>query len=81
MSSTLSRLAEIFQDVFDDGEIAVSRRTSAADIEAWDSLMHVNLVLAAEREFNIRFSSTEVAQLLNVGELADLIDAKADNGG
>jgi len=80
VSSTLSRLTEVFQEIFDDGEIEVCRQTNATDIDAWDSLMHINLVLAAEREFDIRFSSSEVAQLHDVGELVDLIDAKAVNG-
>ena len=80
MSTTLIRLTDVFHDVFDDSGIEVSRDTTAADVEAWDSLMHINLVLAAEREFNIRFSSTEVAQLVDVGELVDLVDAKSGDG-
>ena len=80
MSDTMERLKEVFFDVFDDDEIELSRETTAADVDEWDSLMHVNLVLATERAFNVRFSSTEVAQLVDVGELVDLIDAKAANG-
>ena len=80
MADTLERLKEVFFDVFDDDEINLSRDTTAADVDEWDSLMHVNLVLATERAFNVRFSSTEVAQLVDVGELVDLIDAKAANG-
>ncbi|NNF16045.1 MAG: acyl carrier protein [Gammaproteobacteria bacterium] len=79
MSNTLIRLTDVFHDVFDDAGLELSRQMSAADVEDWDSLMHVNLVLAAEREFGVRFSSTEVAQLVNVGELVDLIDAKSGN--
>lgn len=75
----MNRLREVFYNVFDDDEIELSRETTAADVDAWDSLMHVNLVLATEREFSVRFSSTEVAQLLDVGELVDLIDAKASD--
>jgi len=59
----------------------LSRETTAADVDEWDSLMHVNLILAAEREFSIRFTSTEVAQLLDVGGLVDLIDSKIANAG
>jgi acyl carrier protein len=76
VSSTLTRLSELFQDVFDDDELEISRETTAANVEGWDSLMHVHLVVAAERAFNVRFSSSEVATLLDVGELVDLIDAK-----
>ena len=79
MSQTLTRFTEVFQDVFDDGSIMLSRETTAADVDEWDSLMHVNLILAAEREFSIRFTSTEVAQLLDIGGLVDLIDSKIAN--
>ena len=76
MSDEIDRLRVIFQDVFDDDELLVTRDTDASDVAEWDSLMHVNLILAVEREFNIRFSSMEVATLVNVGHLADLVDAK-----
>lgn len=79
MADTLDRLCEVFQEVFDDDELTIERQTTAADIEEWDSLMHINIVLAAEREFGVRFSSTEVASLPDVGQLVDLIDAKSDN--
>ena len=79
MQTTLDRLKEVFLDVFDD-EIEISRETTAADVEDWDSLMHVNLVLATERAFGVRFTSAEVAQLIDVGELTDLIDAKSADG-
>ena len=80
MAETLDRLCGVFQEVFDDDELTVSRQMTAAEVEDWDSLMHVNIILAAEREFGVRFSSTEVATLLNVGQLMDLIDAKSSNG-
>ena len=76
MPDEMDRLNAVFQDVFDDDDILVTRQTTASDIDAWDSLMHVNLVLAIEREFNIRFSSMEVALLADAGHLADLIEAK-----
>ena len=81
MSDTFIRLKEAFLDVFDDDEIELSRDTTAADVDAWDSLMHVTLVLAIEREFGVRFSSTEVAQLVDIGELVDLVEAKKNNDG
>ena len=79
MVDTLNRLCGVFQEVFDNDELTVSRQMTAADVEDWDSLMHVTIILAAEREFGVRFSSTEVATLLNVGQLMDLIDAKSSN--
>jgi acyl carrier protein len=74
MSSTLERLNAIFQDVFDDDEISVQRPTTASDVQGWDSVMHVTLMLSIERAFGLRFRSGDVAGLKNVGELVDLID-------
>jgi acyl carrier protein len=74
MPSTLERLTEIFQEVFDDDTITVSRATTAADVDGWESVMHVTLMISVERAFGIRFRSGDVAGLKNVGELADLID-------
>jgi acyl carrier protein len=75
MSDTLATLNEVFRTVFDDDELSVTRETTAKDVENWDSLTHVKLILAAERKFSVRFSSSEVAGLKNVGELLDLIEA------
>jgi len=76
MSDTLSKLNEVFRAVFDDDQLAATRQTTARDVENWDSLMHVNLVINVEKAFGIRFTSAEVAGLKNVGELVDLIEAK-----
>ena len=54
--------------------MTVDRATTAADVEGWDSLMHVSLLVSMEKTFGVRFTSSEVASLKNVGELADLID-------
>ena len=69
----LARLTVIFQEVFDDDEIPVSRATTARDVPGWDSLRHVSLLVSVERAFGVRFKSSEVANLKNVGELLDLI--------
>lgn len=76
MSSTRDQLQEVFVDVFGDDGIVIARETTAVDVADWDSLMHVSLMLAAEKAFDIRFSSAEVAELETVGELIDLIDTK-----
>ncbi|MBI5725795.1 MAG: acyl carrier protein [Planctomycetes bacterium] len=76
MSDTLARLNEVFHDVFQDDTIVIARQTTAADVEGWDSLMHVTLMINIEKAFGIRFSSSEVAGLKDVGELADLIEAR-----
>jgi acyl carrier protein len=75
-SDRLGRLGDIFRDVFNDEDLVISRETSAKDIEEWDSVMHVSLIVNVEKGFGVRFSSSEVAKLQNVGELADLIEAK-----
>jgi acyl carrier protein len=77
MVETIGRLTEIFRDVFDDDELEIARTTSAKDVENWDSLSHVTLIVQIEKAFGVRFTSAEVANLQNVGELIDLIERKA----
>ena len=66
-------LNEVFQDVFDDDTIAVTDATTAADIDHWDSLEHINLIVAVEKKFGVKFSMGEVTGMKNVGEMADII--------
>lgn len=75
MSDTLKQLNEVFLDVFDDDELTVNRETTAHDVQGWDSLMHVTLMLTVEKALGVKFTSAEVASLKNVGELVDLVDA------
>ena len=67
------RLNEVFRDVFDDDSISVTDTTTADDIEDWDSLEHINLVVAVEKEFGIKFNIGEVNTMKNVGEMVDII--------
>jgi acyl carrier protein len=76
VSDTMTRLTSVIRQVFDDDQLVVRPETTAADIEGWDSINHVNLVLAVEREFKVRLSSSGIAGLKNVGELAKLVEAK-----
>ena len=62
------KLQLIFQDIFDDSAIYLQDSTTAADIEDWDSLMQINLIVAIEEEFQIKFKLSEVEKLRNVGE-------------
>ncbi len=73
MQEIFDRLNEVFQDVFDDDSITVTERTTAADIEDWDSLSHITLVSAVEDEFRMKFSMKEVVEMKNVGEMAAII--------
>ncbi len=72
----LDQVTEVFKDVFDADDLTIERQTTAADIEGWDSLMHVRLMIAIEKAFRVRFSSSEVASLHNVGELIDILERK-----
>ena len=67
------RLNRIFHEVFDDDEIEIFDEMTANDIEEWDSLMHVGLIVAVEDEFEIRMSTAEIGELQNVGEMISLI--------
>lgn len=67
------KLNDIFQDVFDDDSIIVEDGTTAADIEDWDSLEHINLIVAVERAFHIKFNMGEVNEMKSVGEMMDMI--------
>jgi len=73
---TLTRITPIFRQVFEDDGIVIKRESTADDIDAWDSLSHINLVIAIEMEFNIRFALGELQALKNVGEMVDLIEKK-----
>lgn len=67
------RINAVFRDVFDDETLIVNDQTTADDIEDWDSLEHINLVSAIEKEFGIKFSMAQVVTMKNVGEMADII--------
>jgi acyl carrier protein len=68
----ISRLQSIFDDIFLE-HVPLTPQTSADDVEEWDSLMHVTLVVAVEKSFGIRFRVGEVEATENVGEFANLI--------
>ena len=76
MEKILKELEPIFHDVFDDEGIVLKPEISAADIEAWDSLTHIRLVVAIEKHFGIKFAFGELQDLKNVGEMAALIAEK-----
>jgi acyl carrier protein len=70
------RLAAIFQDVFDEDSITVTPQLSAKDVDGWDSLTHIRLMLTVEKAFKIKFSALEIGKLENVGDLVTLIKAR-----
>lgn len=67
------QLNEIFRDIFDDEDIVVNDDTTADDIEDWDSLEHINLMVEIENTFEIKFNMGEVNSMKNVGEMVDII--------
>ena len=71
-----SRITETFRDVFGDPALVISDRMTAEDVEQWDSLTHINLIVALEREFRVKFTTGEVSNLKNVGDLVVLIQRK-----
>jgi acyl carrier protein len=71
------KLTPVFRDVFDDESLTPVASMSADDVEDWDSLSHIRLVVAIEKAFSIRFSTAELGGLKTVGDLVTLILAKA----
>ncbi len=72
MRDVMSELSQIFQDVFDEPDLMVSRSMTASDVAGWDSLQHVTLILQIESRLGIRFTSAEVSDLKSVGDLHDI---------
>jgi acyl carrier protein len=71
------RLNRVFQDIFDDQSLKIADSMTAADVEGWDSLTHIDLIVQVEREFAIKLSTAEVRALKNVGDFVALIAQKA----
>ncbi len=74
-------LTEVFQDVFDDDTIVLTPETTAADIDGWDSVAHVNLIVAIEARLGVKFKTSEVEGLHNVGQLAGVLEYKLEQRG
>ena len=76
ISQITLNLKQIFREVFDDDALNIDSQTSAQNIEEWDSLAHIRLIVAIEKFFNLRFSSYEMSGIKNVGEMISLIYEK-----
>ena len=76
LSQIMEKLDEIFQDVFDDPDIHLTEETTAADIEGWDSLMNINIIVSVEDEFDMKFAMEEITGIKNVGEMAKVIQQR-----
>lgn len=69
----LEKLNEIFRDIFDDDSLVITETTTANDVEDWDSIEHINLIDAVEKEFGMKFKMQEVSGMKNVGEMVQII--------
>lgn len=72
----LKEVNDIFINVLDEDGIVLTRETTANDVEEWDSLTHIQLVVAIEKHFQIKFTSSEIQHFKNVGEMCDSIAIK-----
>ena len=74
----VKRLTDVFRDIFDDDSIVITEKTTANDIDDWDSIEHINLIGAVEEEFSMRFKMREVSGMKNVGEMINIIDERGN---
>lgn len=72
----LKQLNDIFIDILDNEKVVLTEITTAGDVEEWDSLSHIQLVVAIEKHFKIRFTSKEIQSWANVGDLLSCIQGK-----
>jgi len=75
-NSVIQSLQPIFRDVLDLPELQLTAESNGSNVEEWDSLSHINLVVAIEKRYNIKFALGELQDLKNVGDMADLIIRK-----
>jgi len=69
-------VTEIFKIILDNENIVLTRETTANDIEEWDSLTHIQLIVGVEKKFDLRFTSAEIQNFQNIGEVCDCIKNK-----
>ena len=80
MNDLADAMQDVFRDVFDDDELVIQDETTAADVDGWDSLMHINLIIAVEKRFGVKFATAEISRLKsdgqNVGTFKQLVAKK-----
>lgn len=72
----IEELTTIFRDLFDNEKITLFDEMTAKDVKGWDSLNHINLIVATEKKFKIKFTTKEIQNLPNVGKFLDLVQKK-----
>jgi len=75
-TDTIERIRQIMMDVFELDELSITEATTANDIEQWDSLSHIRLMVAIERAFKIRFTNAEIENMKDIGDLVTSIDSR-----
>ena len=75
-SDILAGLTQIFHEVFDDDSIVLTPQTTAEDVPGWDSFAHINILVASEARFGIKFNTAEIEGLRDIGQLVHLIAKK-----
>lgn len=74
----LKDINEIFCDVLDDEDIVISEISSAKDVEDWDSLSHIHIVVAVEKHFKIKFNSAEISNWKDISEMIDSVEKRLE---
>lgn len=77
-SAVLTKTTDIVKDVLELDELTLTEATTAAEVEDWDSIMHVEIIVAIEEEFNIKFSTLEIEKFDTVGDIVGLITEKVN---
>lgn len=72
----LAKVQEIFRDILDNEDIVLAYETTADEIDEWDSLSHIQLIVAIEKEFKVKFTSKEIMSWSNIGKMIDCIENK-----
>lgn len=76
MADLLPEVQQIFRSVFDRDDLVITRESNAYSVEGWDSLAHINLVMALEKKYKVKFGLGELRDLENVGDLLNVLDKK-----
>ncbi len=80
MTGIIEDLTRVFRSVLNDDAIVLDPETTANDVEGWDSFSHINLMVAVEMKFNIKFTQREIYRFSNVGEMITCIQQKISAG-
>ena len=75
-ASILTKITQIMRDLTEDDKLQISDATTADDVEGWDSVLHVKLIITIEDDFGVKFQTREINAPTNVGELVDLVESK-----